>query len=942
MSYSIHRRPPLRKRHLTSLARTGVIALVLVAVLLATVGVELYTDYLWFESVGFQRVFTTMLIAQVGLFAMGALVFLVLFMVNVIIARRLAYRLRHIAEPEEEGIWAFIAQVGARIGAQREYAALINASILVIGVLLSVLMGLLVSGQWETVLRYLNATSFAVQDPIFGLDISFFVFTLPLLQFLQSWWLGTLILVATATVAVYAVVVAYELGVTAERVLLNLPRGVRLHLATLLALVWLVVASNHILDTYDLLFSNRGAAYGASYADVKAQLPALLVMAGAAAVASVLTLASALARSFRPLLVGVGLWGLVAGVGGLLYPNMVESFEVKPDQLRLERPYIENTIRYTLQAYGLDKVEEQFFPAEDAVSLEDVRANQDTIVNIRLWDHRPLRETYNQIQSIRTYYTFEDVDIDRYYIDGQYRQVMVSARELMPEGLGRQALTWVNQRLQWTHGYGVVMSPVNAVADEGRPQLFLQDVPPTGIIPLQRPEIYYGERTRSYVVVKTSEDEFDYPRGNENVRSQYQARSGVVINSLLRRIAFALRFRDGNLLLTPAIRPDSEVLFRRNIAERVSAVAPFLLLDRDPYIVVADGRLYWVQDAYTYTAGYPYSQPTIWRPGRGRPVVMNYIRNSVKAVVDAYDGSVRLYVVDPGEPLISTYSKIFPDLFSPLDAMPASLRAHLRYPEDLFTIQANMYRTYHMQDPTVFYNKEDAWDIPWEKFYNERTQVEPYYVIMRLPGEEKPEFILMQPFTPLMKDNLIGWMAGRSDAPHYGKLLVFKYPKEKLAYGPFQVEGRIDQDPSISAQFTLWSQAGSRVIRGNMLVIPLGKSNLYVEPIYLQAENGPIPELKRVIVATGNRVVMEPSLEEAIARLFGQQAPAPSTEPAKTGPIAPSPPVPAGLLEIVRSAQDHYARAQEALRSGDWARYGEELKAMESDLKRLAELAGQP
>ncbi len=905
----------------------------------ATVGVDLYTDWLWFESLRLETVYVTALGAQAGLFLAALLVFLVGYFPSAFLARRLAYRFEPLAPPEEDGIWAYIARVGARVGEQNAYRRLVNVGIVVLGLFLGVIMGLVASGQWALFMRYRYQVPFNLIDPVFGQDVGFYVFSLPFLRALHSWGLGAMILIATTTLAVYAVVTAYELGINLERVMFSLPRAVRLHVAGLGATLMLLVAANHGLDLYELVYSTRGVAFGPGYTDVRAEMPALYVMFGTAVLAALVIVLSALTRSLRPAITGLGLWGLVALIGGLIFPNVVENFEVKPNQLEKERPYLENSIAFTRRAYGLDAIQEQFFPADDAVSAQDIRANPETVRNIRLWDHRPLNDTFNQIQSIRSYYAFHDVDIDRYLIKDDYRQVMVSPRELVPERLQAQARTWVNQRLKFTHGYGVAMSLVSAVAEEGRPQLLIQDVPPRGEISITRPEIYYGSRPSNYVIVKTTEAEFDYPRGDENVESRHQGNTGVNIGGIGRRIAYALRFRDGNILLSGAIRTDSEILYRRSVRERVDRIAPFLAQDNDPYIVVADGQLHWMLDAYTVSNAFPYSRPmSVRRLG----AVLNYIRNSVKVVVNAYDGSTRFYVADPEDPIVRTYQQIFPDLFLPLSEMPASLRQHVRYPEELFRIQAEQYQTFHMLDPTVFYNREDAWAIPNEKFYDRSVPVDPYYVIMRLPGLAREEFLLMQPFTPLGKDNMIAWLAARSDEQNYGKLLVYKYPKEKLVYGPFQVEGRIDQDPQISAQFTLWSQAGSRIIRGNLLVIPVGTSNLYVEPIYLQAENGPIPELKRVIVSTGNRLVMEPTLDEALAKLFGAGVAAQTAQPAG----APRPAAVDGsaspeVAALIRSASDQFARAQEALRAGDWARYGEAQKALEADLRQLAELTGQ-
>ena len=946
-----------------ALSRVVVVATLVAVVVLGTVGVDLYTDWLWFDSLDLTSVFATVLGAQVSLFLLAALLFLAGYLASAFTARRLAHQLdQQAAAPDEDVLWAYIARVGARVGEQHGYRQVVNVGIVVLGLFLALIMGAVAAGQWPIALRLVNQSPFGTADPIFGQDVGFFVFTLPFLRAVHSWMLGAMMLIVTTTFAVYAVVTSYELGVNLERVLSSLPRAVKLHVATLAATMMVLVASNHLLDVYELVYSTRSVAFGASYTDVRAEMPALYLMTGVALVAAGLMVLSAFTSSLRPAITGLAVWGVVAVVGGLLFPSAVENFEVKPNQLEKERPYIENAIAMTRRAYGLDQIQEQDFPAEDAVSADALRASPETVRNIRLWDHRPLLDALNQIQSIRSYYRFDDVDVDRYLLPEGYRQVMVAAREMATEGLQPQARTWVNQRLKFTHGYGATMAVVAGVAEEGRPQLILQDVPPRGEVPITRPEIYYGTRPSGYVIVRTNETEFDYPRGDDNVETRHEGGTGVNVGGLLARAAFALRFRDGNLLLSGAIRPESELLFRRSIRERVERVAPFLMQDGDPYLVISDGQLFWMLDAYTHTSAYPYSQPRIWPPepraaGETRPrVLLNYIRNSVKVVMNAYDGSLQFYVADQSDPLIQTYQRIFPGLFVPMADMPTGLRQHVRYPEDMFRIQAERLNTFHMQDPAVFYNREDVWAIPQEKFNSNVVEVDPYYVIMRLPGEPREEFLLMQPLTPLNRHNMIAWFAARSDEANYGKLLLYKYPKDKLIFGPLQVENRIDQDPVISQQFTLWSQSGSTVIRGNLLVIPIGASNLYVEPIYLRADNGGIPELRRVVVSTGNRVVMEPTLEEALARLFGGAvAPAPSapasSAPASSAPAssaqvqpaappgtAPTQAVSPEVATLVRSASDHYARAQEALRNGDWGRYGEEQRALEANLRRLAEL----
>jgi uncharacterized membrane protein (UPF0182 family) len=561
---------------------------------------------------------------------------------------------------------------------------------------------------------------------------------------------------------------------------------------------------------------------------VNAQIPALNILSILALALAVLLLVNVFVRALKAIGIAVALWIFAALVLGEFYPSIVQNFEVKPNEFAKEEQYIKHNITLTRLAYALDAIQEAPFPAEDTLLPTDIQRNADTINNIRLQDYRPLLQTYNQIQSIRTYYEFSDVDVDRYTIGGKYRQVMVSVRELATHKLSEKAQTWVNLHLVYTHGYGVVVSPVNEFTADGLPNLLVKDIPPTGAIAVTRPQIYFGEETTDYVFVKTREKEFDYPKGDENAFTTYEGTGGVSVGSLWDRLMFALRFGDLNILLTDALTGESRVLFNRQIQTRIQRIAPFLMLDKDPYVVITDGKIVWMQDAYTTTDRYPYSEPYQRN--------LNYIRNSVKVTVDAYDGTVTFYIAEPDEPILRAYRAIFPALFKPMEQMPASLREHLRYPEGLFTIQAAMYRTYHMQDPLVFYNKEDLWAFPNESADGQTNPMEPYYVILRLPGETREEFMLMLPFTPAKRQNMIAWMSAKSDGADYGKRLVYRFPKDKLVYGPEQIHARLNQDPKISAELTLLSQRGSRVLWGNLLVIPIEKSLLYIQPMYLLAE----------------------------------------------------------------------------------------------------------
>jgi len=870
----------------------------------------LYTDWLWFADLGFAGVYRTRLLTQAALFAAGGAASLVLLLGSAVLARRLGDRaIGQVELPGSAQVRAMERPFGIAVVGGTAFFSLVMAGTL--------------AARWQEVLRFLRPTAFGTADPLFGRDVGFFVFTLPLYRLLQGWLLAAVILALLAATAVYLFKIVLpqipppsgDNGASWPRPavgrLLSLP--MRVHLFGLGAALLALLAWGQRLGIYELVYSPRGLAFGAGFADIHARLPALWFLVGLSLLLAVVLLAAVRQPGVRVAVYAGGLWVAASFLAVGLYPGLIQRVIVQPQELERERAYIERTIRMTRQAFALDRIAETAIAVEEMVTPGDIAQNPGTIGNIRLWDPEPLLTTYNQIQSIRLYYDFVNIDVDRYAIDSGYRQVMLGARELAPERLPAQAQTWVNRRLQFTHGYGVAMSAVNEVTPEGLPTFFLQDVPPRGRILIDRPELYYGEKSTDYVIVRTRFPEFSYPKGDENVYTTYQGTTGVWIGSTGRRLLFAWRFRDVNILLSDAITPESVILYHRNVRERVARLAPFLRLDRDPYLVVADGRLFWILDAYTHTDRYPYAQ----RHREG----FNYLRNSVKAVVDAYDGTVTLYVAEPADPMIRTYARIFPDLMRPLAELPAALRAHLRYPQDLFAVQAEMYRLFHMQDPRVFYNKEDVWILPQEIYIDKPREMTPYYVIMRLPGVAREEFMLILPYTPPGKQNMITWLAARSDGEHYGKLLAFRYPKDKLVFGPMQIEARMNQEPAISEQFTLWSQGGNRVMRGNMIVIPIGKSNLYVEPIYLQAEQGRLPEMKRVILASGNRIVMEPTVGAALRGLF--EAPLqqrPGAERARPPDDSGAAGDPVALLRALQARQ---------------ARIQDELRALEADLQRL-------
>jgi len=900
--------PPVQHRK-----RTRRVLLILAGVLtlfiLLSISKGFYSEWLWFSSLDYGSVYTTILKTKVLIFFSAAIVFGLLFFGNLVLATRLA--------PRTETPWPW--DIVSRLRKLSKWSIIAGTA------LLSLIFGLVAHGNWQVVLRFFNGQPFGVTDPVFHNEVGFYVFSLPFWHFLRGWLLGALIITILGSVGVY--LVSYKV----RGLRFDSARPVLAHVGGLFIAILGLFAWGYRLGIWELVFSGRGVVFGATYADMHAKLPAQWILLGVVLVLIGIVLISLLRRKPRWPLYGIGAWIAAAIIVGLIFPSAVQRFQVQPNELAKERPYIEYNIQFTREAFALDQVEEQSFPAEKSPSPEDMAQNEATISNVRLWDHRPLKDTYNHIQSIRLYYDFYDVDVDRYTIDGNYRQVMLSARELSVEKLAGQAQTWVNQRLQFTHGYGAVLSPVNEISVEGLPVLLVKDIPPVGDINIEQPQIYFGEKTNDYVIVNTKTEEFDYPMGEENVYGYYQGEGGVGVGSSIRRLVYAWQFGDFNILISGELTPESRVLYHRNIQERVNHVAPFLKLDSDPYLVVVDGRLFWIQDAYTTTDRYPYSEPLVGG--------LNYIRNAVKIVIDAYNGSMTFYITDPEDALIQTYQAIFPELFVPAEQMPQSLRVHWRYPEDMFNIQASVYQSYHMRDPRVFYNKEDLWAVPNEFYADKEQPMEPYYIIMRLPDEEKEEFLLMLPFTPANKNNTIGWLAARCDGENYGKLLAYHFPKERLVYGPSQIENRIQQDTVITEQLALWGRGGSRVIRGNLLMIPLGKSNLYVEPVFLQAQGGGLPELKRVIVAAGESIAMELTLESSIASIFGTDLP--PTEPEPPVPGEPEEPVPADIAALIEEAQQHYNRAQQYLNAGNWTGYGEELDALKAVLDRLAELAGK-
>lgn len=922
----------------------GVAAAAVVAVLASA---QLLTEWWWFQELGQDGIFWRLYAWPWGVRIVASVLFALVIFINLRLTQpAIARALFRFQDRMPEFLsWRVVKRIMAAVA-------------LVFGVMASEVL----AANWHIVASFIHRTPFGIADPLFNKDVGFYVFEVAFYRLLHNGLTGVLVLSGLFVLGVYAFTGALQWRDNR----FSATTGTGRHLLGLLAAGVLLKAADYWLGLFELPFSDRSSAiFGATYTDWHARAFGLRVLLVLAVLLAAVLAVNMFQNRRQWIAISAGTWLAGAVLLGGVYPGLLQRFIVEPNELERERPFIEHHLRFTRIAYGLNAIEEEDFDVDNALTWEDLQTNSELVDNARLWDWRPLQRTYGQLQSIRFYYTFPDVDVDRYTINGQLRQVMLAPRELDLRQVPNP--TWVNQHLQYTHGYGLAMSPVNEVTAQGLPTFFLADIPPRPRnvdLTVERPEIYYGEMTNHYVIVgtRTPDFEFSYPSGEDNVRTTYGGTGGVPMGSLFRRAAFAVRTGTINLLLSDEIAPDTRILFRRNIIERVSHLAPFLRFDADPYAVLAEGRLYWIIDGYTTSADFPYSMPNrAWRA--------NYVRNSVKAVVDAYNGTVDFYIFDDEDPLIATYDKMFPGLLRPGAEMPEALRRHVRYPEDFFRLQAEMFSMYHMRNPTIFYNREDVWRFAREVYTGgdsarTREQVmDPYYVIVRLPDRDEPEMVLMLPFTPSERNNMIAWLAARMDGDNYGRLLAYRFPKDELVYGPMQIEARIDQHPDISQLLTLWAQLGSNVIRGNMLVLPIERSLLYLKPIYLQAETGDLPELVRVIAAFGDEIAMHPTLEQvlravvrgdtaavdvappdALASQFRLQPESstldivppeaedggvPSTE---EGPPSES----AEWQDLARQALDLYESALERLQDGDWAGYGDALEQLEAVLERLA------
>ena len=968
--------------------------LIVVGILLLTFGrglLDLWTDVLWYRSVGYEQVLWTRLGSQVALFLLGGAVAAAMLVGNFFLAGRIAVpptngdggvvrrwvnRLNESARDREGNFRSGFGQYG-RSNVEFELPGVDGVRIgrwvlLAFAGLVILASAGAVAGAWQTLLLWQHRVPFGlsgalVTDPVFHRDISFFLFDLPFLRLLQGFIVGLLI----ATLLL--VVARYFLSAIAEG--LDITSGVRLHVGILAALVLVGLAWGYQLDKLELAYSHRGVATGVSYTDANAQFFAfdlLTVLAGAAAI---VVAASVLARRLWPVAAAFGVWFVASILVGGLYPELVQRLVVAPNQYAQEAPYIANNISMTRLAFGFSRSDgstvwddTRRYEGTAPLTRQALTDEKATFDNARLWDYRPLGQTLDQLQTIRRYYDFVDVDVDRYPINNAERQVMLSARELDLAG-NPNATGFVNQRVIFTHGIGVVMVPVNEVVSEGQPVLFIRNLPPVssnGAPEVKEPRIYFGERPSGYVVVGAKQAEFDYPRGDQanntdttGIETRWSGNTGIKLDNTFTRLLFALRFGDLDLLISDQVTPSSQLLFHRSLGDRVPRIAPFLRFDKDPYVVInGAGRLQYVWDAYTTSDRFPHASP--FSPSdlpSGTNLgddAFNYIRNSVKVTIDAYDGRMAFYVADPGDPLIRAWQGVFPGVFRPLSEMPADLAAHIRVPEEGFDVQTRVYGRYHVTDPLTFFSSDDLWTVPVNTSKSEQTlPSEAYYVIMRMPGEAEPEFLLLQPMVPNNRPNMIAWVAARNDAPNYGTVRVYRFPVDTTVFGPAQIEARIDQDPIISSQTTLWDQSGSRVIRGNLIVVPVGESLIYLQPVYLQSTGSAFPEFQRIIVASPSKVVWAPTLAESLTLLLAAQGggptptptPQPSGQPtpapSPSGSIAPTPSpggLPADVAGLIAYANDHFERAQQALRSGDFATYGREMQLVEEALQRLGQL----
>ena len=903
--------PPSRQRRRRTLL-FAVAAFAILALLLPRF-VRLTTDYLWFREVAALPVFWGSIWWRISLFVTGSVIAFAVLYANLRAAGG-----GHLGRP------ILIATNGPPLDLSRVVPRFLMGGV----VLISFLSGLSMSLQWTTFMMALQGGTVGTVDPQFGRDIGFYLFTLPgiatALDALTT--LGFLSLMGTA--ALYVLRGAAGLAAAGRRAFVE--PGAARHLGVIVAALFVVTAFRlWLVAPADLLTAPATSWVGASYTDVHVRIPAIRVSAIVALLsAGLVVYGLARGQLVRFAAIALVAYAGVSIVGRGILPVAVQKLSVVPNELQRERAYIERHLVATRAAWGLENVTTHELAGDAQLTMADIARNAPTIENVRLWERDLVQQTFGQLQEIRTYYDFVSVTDDRYMIDGKLRQVHLAARELNTASLPTR--TFINEHFTFTHGMGLTMAPVNQVTAEGLPVLFVKDLPPVsevGGIRLTRPQIYYGQLTSAHAFVKTRQPEFDYPSGDGSVQSQYDGKGGISLGSLFRRALYAWRLSSLKILLSDDMTDSSRILLRRDIRERARTALPFLGLDAEPYLVVTDsGQLKWILDAYTASSRYPYAQRL--RDGT------NYMRNSVKIVIDAYDGTLDAFIADTTDQIVRALDRIFPGVFKPMSAMAPDVRRHVRYPGDLFGTQAVLQATYHMRDADAFYHREDQWQMPSAGVRTQDVTTFMRHIVLRLPGEATPEFIYMIPFTPRGKLNLAAWMVVRMDGEHYGKFAVYQFPKQSLVFGPEQVANRINQDTEVARQLTLWDQAGSRVIRGELLVIPVEESLIYVQPIFLRAEGGTIPELKRVIVVHGNRVVMSETLERGLAELFGASPPAARAAIAAT-PIPATGTGASAAVAAIREALEHFDRAMAAQRAGNWAEYGREMDRVGEILRRF-------
>ena len=903
------------KNLLARLGKVGIlIAILAVLILFSPQIAHFATDFLWFDEVGYQSVFLTFTFAK---FAVGFVVFLLVFLLSYV---TLHFTTKY--EPKVQVEDDTVVNVPEKKGGKRILALVPS---LVLGLMAGYLSA---TALWQDILLFINQTKAGVIDPVFGRDISFYFFNLSLFETVYA-----LAFLFLAVIFLFNLLMTiYLQGFSKHSFKLMGKRIIYFAVAFVLLLI-----GGFQLEAANLLYAQDGAVFGAGYTDLHITLPMYHIASLACVLTAICLLVALKKKNAKIAAIGPVVLAVVLLVGGLAATG-VQNFIVQPAEIAKEQPYITNNIQMTNKAYGLEHIKEVEFSGSGTLTATDLQEEMDTIKNIRLIDYRPTSTVYNQLQSMRLYYKFVDVDIDRYDINGSQQQVYLSARELDQSSLDSSAQTWVNKYLKYTHGYGAVVSPVNQVTSQGQPEMWVENIPPNSEVPeleISRPEIYYGQLTNDYVIVNTKEPEFDYPIGDSNAQSQYEGDAGIPMN-FMNKSLFAMDRTNYKILFSNLITSDSKILLNRNILERAEKIAPFLTFDSNPYLVIHDGGLVWVIDAYTSTDKYPYAAKVTNRESifYGE----NYIRNSVKVTVNAYNGDTNFYIVDESDPLVQSYDKVFPGLFKSFDEMPQNLQQHLKYSPTLFEVQTQIYQQYHMKNPTVFYNKEDVWSIANEIYGSETQQMEPYYVNMRLPGSNELEYLLMRPFTPTQKQNMVAWLAARNDDEHYGELVLFKFPKQSTVYGPMQVEARISNDSEISQNLNLWDQQGSSVIRSNLLVIPIKESLLYIEPIYLTMNNeNSLPEVVRIVVSYKDQIVMEKTLDDALSKLFGTdfrtEGVTESTPDEEND--TPSSSTVMGYDEVVEQIKAAYQNAKTSAQNGNWADYGHYLEQLEKAISQL-------